>query len=176
MRDKEVNNPWQWKGHAVREEDIPDWAHSFIYHISHFYKDENGYLQEKFYIGKKQLTSTRKTKIGKRAIAAEKLSRSDGKAHTIKKVTKASDWMNYWGSSAEVKAARSSGIGEWERTIVGWCFSKKNATYMELKMLIEMNVLERNDSYNLNLLGSIYKCDTDKKLYDEFLERKRKKV
>lgn len=132
--------PWRYNGD--QDIQIPEWAVGFIYIITHKICHV-----ELLYVGKKQLTQTRKTKIGKRAQAAEKASRTDGKVHRVKKVTKASNWESYWGSSKSLHIAKETGTGTWQRTIVEWCHSKKHMSYTETKWQYLMNVLEK-ESYN----------------------------
>lgn len=153
---------WKYNGIPVEQEHIPVYATAFVYLITHVLPSG----KEVLYAGKKQLTSTRKQKIGKRAIAAERASRADGKAKTVKRVAKSSGWESYWGSSKSLQDAKETGIGEWKRTIVKWCFSKKNATYEELKLICQLELIER-ESYNDNLLGSIFRVDCNKDLHDK---------
>jgi len=136
--------PWRYNGD--QDVAVPEWAVGFVYVITHTVR-EPGMHKEVLYVGKKALTSTRKTKIGKRAQAAEKASRTDGKAHKVKRVTKSSNWPEYWGSSKSLHAARETGVGTWQRTIVEWCHSKKHMSYTETKWQYLMKVLE-TESYN----------------------------
>lgn len=136
----EVQIPWKFNG--GREVVVPEWAIGFVYLITH----KIG-RKELLYVGKKQLTINRKQKIGKRAIASERADRADGKAHTVRRVVKSSGWEHYWGSSKSLHAARETGEGTWQRTIVVWCHSKKHMSYEETKWQYMMKVLE-TESYN----------------------------
>ena len=171
--------PWYWGSTPLREDQIPLWATAFIYKITRKkVTPRYGFelvAPDVVYIGKKQLLSTHKKKIGVRAQAAEKASRTDGKSHTVKKVTKSSGWENYWGSSKELQEAVKAEPQLYRREIIEWCYSKKNATYCEVKHIIKNNMLEKG-TYNKNLLGSLYVHDTDRQLYEQFLDRKRKPV
>lgn len=161
--------PWYYQGVTIQETQIPEWAVGFVYRIIRTGDSKD---HPKLYIGKKQLTSTRKTKIGKRAIATERASRADGKAKTIKKVIKSSGWQNYWSSCDEIRAGILVHPERFTREILEWCFSKKNMTYNELKYQFRYSVLEK-DTFNANINGSLYRHDTDRELYEQFLQRKR---
>lgn len=164
---------WKHQGKEIDDDfSPPDWATGFVYGIIKL-QYENGPSEGLIYIGKKQLTSTRKTKIGKRAVAAERAYRADGKAKTVKKVTKSSGWQNYWSSSKELQEVVKGQPELYERYILEWTFSKKNGTYTELKYLFKYEMLEK-DTYNANINGSLYRHDTNIQLYKEFIERKKK--
>ncbi len=157
MRNMEKNEiPWYYMGRVVTAESVPEWAIGYVYVINHIIQDSEGSRQV-VYVGKKQLNSTVKKKIGKRAIAAERASRADGKAKTVKRVTKPMDWQNYWGSSKSLHEAREAGIGIWERHIVQWCFSKKNMSYEEARWQFMMDVMNK-PSYN-DHIGNWYARD-----------------
>lgn len=170
--DKEKNKEAPWMFNGNQEVSPPEWAVGFIYVITHIVQDDKGSRQI-MYVGKKILNTNRKQKIGKRAIAAERASRADGKAKIVKRVVKPSGWESYWGSSKTLHEARESGIGRWERTIVEWCFSKKNMSYCETKWQFELEVFKRQ-SYN-DHIGNWYRHDTDRQLYEEYRQRQKEK-
>lgn len=149
---EQQNVPWMHGGKVVTADMVPEWAVGYVYLIEHWI---HGRVVT--YIGKKALNSTRKVRIGKRAIAAEKASRADGKAKTVKMVTKPMDWQNYWGSSKTLHAARETGEGIWKRTIVQWCYSKKNMSYAETKWQMALDVMDK-PSYN-DHIGNWYHQD-----------------
>jgi hypothetical protein len=153
--DKE-QSPWMWNGEPVTPEVIPEWAVGYVYLVEHLSEDNNRIIT---YVGKKILQTNRKQKIGKRAIAAERANRADGKAKTVKRVIKESDWKSYWGSSKTLHAAKETGKGCWKRTIVAWCYSKKNMSYEECKWQHKMNVMS-TPSYN-DHIANWYRQDTD---------------
>lgn len=161
LKNKMETSKWIWSGtrSPVENDNIPEWAVAFVYIIEHTTAD--GY---KLYVGKKQLQSTTRKKIGVREKAATATRK------TYKTTTKASNWQDYWGSSKSLKEAKAEGSGTWRRIIVEWCYSKKNATYCELKHQFLMNVLE-GDSYNDNINGSLYRHDTNRQLYEEYREK-----
>ncbi len=151
IANKEADEvPWTWRGtlNIVHEEEVPSWAVAYVYVITHHIPGKSA----KIYIGKKHLTTKRRSKIGVREKA------STGTRKRFKTVTKVSNWQKYWGSSKSLLEARKSGIGTWSRAIIEWCHSKKHATYCELKNQFHNRVLEI-DSYNDNINGSIYRRD-----------------
>lgn len=140
---------WIYQDKAIQDlQDIPDYSKAvgFTYKITCI-------LTGKFYIGKKSLISTRRTKIGKREKAATKTRK------TFKQVVKESDWLDYWGSSEELlNDIEAHGKENFIREILEICYSKKYLGYCELKHQILHDVLS-NKSYNGNILGRFYKQD-----------------
>lgn len=129
-------------------EDIPDYENvcGFVYRIENL-------TTGKFYIGKKILRNTRKKKISQR------VKKSTGTRKTYERTTKESDWMNYYGSSAELLAdVQKYGKKNFSRTILELCHTKKYLSYSEIKWQMIENVLGRN-SYNGNILGRYYRKD-----------------
>jgi len=154
-----------WKFNGGRDTVVPDYAVGFIYVITHKLMG-----REIVYVGKKQLHSTRRKRIGVREKAATKTRK------TFKVEKKDSDWQNYWGSSKTLHAARETGEGTWTRTIVEWCYSKKNMSYCETKWQFEMKVM-KYPSYN-DHIGNWYAMDIDKEKWDQhqqMLKEKREK-
>lgn len=162
MEKNEQHIPWMFMGMEVRDVTVPEWAVSYVYLIEHQIGNRT-----MVYVGKKQLMSTRRKRIGVREKVATKTRK------TFKVEKKDSGWSEYWGSSNSLKMARNEGLGTWKRTILYWCYSKKNATYLELRTQMLMRVLE-TESYNDNINGSIYRYDTDRLLYKEYRERRNK--
>ena len=142
-------NKWILNYKAIDSiEDIPDYENvvGFIYRITNA-------RTGKFYIGKKNLQHSRKTRITKK----EKLETKTRK--TFKKVIKESDWLTYYGSSKELSAdVAKYGEAYFTREIVQLCKSKKYLSYCEIEWQIKLDVL-RADSYNGNILGRYYKKD-----------------
>lgn len=155
------NQGWWYNG--SQEIVVPEWAVGMVYVIEHIPDDAVKGLSVP-YVGKKLLTSTKRSKIGVREKTATKTRK------TYKVVKKNSGWENYWGSSKSLHAARETGEGTWKRTIIEWCYSKKNMTYTELKYQLLLGVLER-ESYNDNINGSIYRTDCNKELWEAHKEK-----
>lgn len=129
-------------------EDIPHYQDviGFVYKITHL---KTG----KFYIGKKSLQFTRKTAVTKK----EKL--ETGTRRKTKRVSKESDWINYWGSSKDLTAEiKVQGKNMYKREILELCCTKKYLNYCELAYQIKHDVLT-NNSYNGNILGRYFLRD-----------------
>jgi len=131
-------------------EDFPNNCFGFVYKITN---KETG----KFYIGKKQLSTNRKKKLGKKEIA--KLEIKPGRKPTSKRVTAESDWKDYYGSCKPLlQEIKEQGKDKFERTILQLCYSGKQLTYFEVLYQMKYNVLQV-DSYNETVLGRYYKKD-----------------
>lgn len=142
---------WLYKGKEVTEEDIAThWG--FVYVIVRL-------SDGKQYIGKKQLTSTRKKKLTKKELAAAPV--KPGRKPTHKKVTSESDWKDYWGSEPTLKAeVKALGVDKFERTILRFCKSKKQLSYYEEHEQHLRNVLEYPEKfYNSNISGRYFRKD-----------------
>ena len=71
---------------------------------------------------------------------------------TKRRVTKESDWRNYFGSSEELNAdIEKYGKDQFKRTILHLCVYKKQMTYLEQKEQWDRNVLLTDDYYNTNI-------------------------
>jgi hypothetical protein len=142
-------NNWIYNGKLISSiENIPDYENvvGFVYKITHL---KTG----KFYIGKKNLQHTRKTKITKKEKSETKTRK------TFKRVIKESDWLTYYGSSKELSAdVAKYGESQFRREIIQLCHGKKYLSYCEIEWQIKLDVL-RADSYNGNILGRYYKKD-----------------
>jgi hypothetical protein len=152
-------------GREVTPESIPEWAVGFIYAI---YNNRDrvegaGKYYEKHYVGKKQLTSTRTKKIGKRAQMKQATEIGDKRrVKKVEKVVKSSNWENYWSSCEELKSdVRRLGEASFTRIILEWCHSKKYMGYAEVKHQIIEEVLD-TPSYNGNIAGRWYRKDMKK--------------
>ena len=119
---------WTYQGVLFESEDIG--AHNaFVYRITN--KTDN-----RFYIGKKLFwsTTTRPPLKGKKR---------------KRKVTKESDWKDYFGSSKSLQAdVEEFGRDNFTREIIYLAVSKAESSYMELWHQINEDVLFRDDSYN----------------------------
>lgn len=144
-------NYWIYNKKSItRLEDIPNYedVKGFVYKITH---KSTG----KIYIGKKALSSSRKSRISKR----EKSLTSTRKV--FKKTIKGSNWLEYWGSSKllcdEIKLL---GKQEYKREILEFTKTPRYLTYLELVYQIKYDVL-RTDSYNGNILGRFFRKDME---------------
>lgn len=90
----------------------------------------------KKYIGKKNFLSTRK------------LPPLKGKSKRRTKISE-SDWMNYCGSSEEVKSlVEEHGLERFRRDILHLCKTKGEMSYMEAKEQFDRGVLFSDEYYN----------------------------
>lgn len=123
-RDEEVHN-------------MPDGINAFVYKI-----EIGGY----FYIGKKNVYSKRKIRLGKKALAEDKRKKY---RHVVKET-----WQNYFSSSEEVKQLIKEGETP-VRYIIRLCRSTKEATYYEDKLL--HNAITEDNCLNKNIGGKYFK-------------------
>ena len=65
-----------------------------------------------------------------------------------KKTRVQSDWMKYYGSSAEVKLLIERGEASFKREILKLCRTKGECSYFETKYQFDHDVLLRDDYYN----------------------------
>ena len=135
----DYENPWTYQGSTFTSDDIKDFF-GYVYRITNI---QNG----RQYIGRKYFTQRRKPRGGKR------------------KVTSESDWKNYYGSSAELKAdVKSLGKSNFKREIISLHTTLGKVNYEETRQLFLNNVLtEHIDGtpayYNSNILGRYMKKD-----------------
>jgi hypothetical protein len=128
-------------GNEVTEEMVPDGAIGFVYVITHI-------PTNRFYIGKKSLTATRRLKPLK------------GKVRK-RVVKKASDWEKYYSSNEWIKEQIKEGKSEeFRREIIEFCYSKKALSYLEVYYQFKHNVLSNENSINENILGKFFRKDT----------------
>ena len=98
----------------------------------------------KKYVGKKHLWSTRKLKPLK-----------GQKRRRTKKAQ--SDWKDYFGSNEELKLlVETKGRDRFKREILRLCKTKGEMTYFEMKEQIDREVLFRDDYYNEFIGGKIH--------------------
>lgn len=141
-----------WNHEAIEISDInqmPEGTIGFIYAIINIATD-------KFYIGKKNIHSTRNIPLGKKALAE----RTDKRLSKKKKVIKESDWKTYMGSEPTLKEdIKTYGDDNFLRGILCFCSSKKSLTYQEIRYQILGGCLEKDNCYNSNILGKFFRSD-----------------
>lgn len=127
---------WVYEQLEFKSDMIGDYI-GFVYEITDI---SNG----KRYIGKKKFSSTRTLK----PLKGQKRKR---------KVVSESDWMDYYGSSEEVKAlVEESGPERFERKILRLCKTTAEMSYYEMKEQVERDVLLKpNEYYNAFVGGRI---------------------
>ena len=148
---------WLYNNNIVESGDIPDNSVGFVYLIVH---KPTG----RYYIGKKLLSSTRRTKIGKRELESIKIERKTrgvtGRMPIKKVIKKESDWATYFSSNDEIKLMVKEGKSEeFNREILKWCVSKKSLSYWEVWYQFKNDVLSDANSFNNNIMGSYYRKD-----------------
>lgn len=118
---------WYYEEKPFSSEDIDGHA-GFVYEIT---DTSNG----KKYIGKKKLSSTRTLK----PLKGQKRKR---------KVVSESDWMDYYGSSEEVKAlVEESGPERFERKILRLCKTTAEMSYYETREILMRDALLNPKEY-----------------------------
>jgi hypothetical protein len=116
-----------WEHNGQHLDSIPEGYTSFVYQITNL-------IDGRKYIGKKLFVFTKtKTLKGKR-----------------KKIKEESDWKDYWSSSEELKADIAKlGKENFKREILHLCKNKGTASYLEAKLQLFNEVLEKpNEWYN----------------------------
>ena len=132
---------WLYNEKEVTEEMVPEGAIGFVYVITHI-------PTNRFYIGKKSLTATRRLKPLKGKIRK-------------RVVRKASDWEKYYSSNEWIKEQIKEGkFEEFRREIIEFCYSKKALSYLEVYYQFKHNVLSNENSINENILGKFFRKDT----------------
>lgn len=138
---------------------IWNYGNDLVTNIEYFNTDVIGFVYKitnlktnEYYIGKKNLYSTRKRKFGKKEIQLI----TDKRLKKYEMVTKESDWLTYKSSNTIVQ--------KWEytdtiREILHICNSSKKLTYYELKEQILHDVLRDDKCLNENLMGSFFRKD-----------------
>ena len=136
--------------------------------ISQFPPNTFGFVYEvitphgKKYIGKKVLFHNQKKKLTKVELAEQT---GRGRRKTFKVVQKESDWKKYFGSNAHLKNQINKGevtMEDLHKQIIEVAFTKKHLTYLETKILFQLEVLEKpGEYYNDNILGKFFTSDFD---------------
>ena len=146
---------WLYKGEEMSSlEDFPTSTFGFVYRITHI-------PSGKAYIGKKFVKFTRKAKLTKKDLALYEGIK--GRKPSFKKVTKESDWKDYWGSNKYLlELLKSEPKENFKREILALAPGKKLLTYEETKALFVYQVLEKPEEFfNDNILGKFFTNDFD---------------
>jgi hypothetical protein len=126
-------------------QDMPPDTLGFIYRIDNL-------TTGKYYIGRKTVASKKKKKL----TAKEKLL-PENKRKTFKyEVSESSGWKTYVGSNTILKEEIKEGH-KYKKTILHYCFSKAEITFLETKEIICGGALEDPKSYNGWVKCTIYK-------------------
>lgn len=121
------------KGKCVKTQPLN--CYGFVYLITNL---NNG----RIYVGKKAFMYKKKTRLSKKA------KKATGKRIKVEQVD--SQWLNYFGSSIDLKADVSLlGPSSFKREILHICKNKAQMSYLEAKEQFARGVLEMGDkSYN----------------------------
>ena len=121
-------NEWMHNGERFTSDDIDDF-YGFVYRITNLV---TGYD----YVGRKYFKTIRKLK----PLAGFKRKR---------KVTKETDWKEYWGSSNRLtEDIEALGKENFKREIICLCESRGDTNYMEAKIQFDEDVLLNPQNYN----------------------------
>lgn len=103
------------------------------------------------YIGKKQFYSF--------TTGIKTVTLKDGtKKKKKKKITKESDWKDYYSSSPELlKDVEQFGKENFKREILDLCYNKGTMSYLEARYQMDFRVLESTDWYNGQIQCRIHK-------------------
>lgn len=116
-------------------ETLPDDCVGFVYLIENL-------ITGRKYIGKKL------AKFAKTSYKVVKLKNGTKKRKKIKSKID-SDWQTYYGSNDELnKDVQVLGAENFKRTILQYCYSKAECSYIEAKLQFECRVLESDNYYN----------------------------
>ena len=136
--------------------------------ISQFPQNTFGFVYEvitpkgKKYIGKKVLYHNQKKKLTKVELAEQT---GRGRRKTFRVIQKESDWKKYYGSNIHLKNQINKGevtLENLQKQIIGLASNKKHLTYLETKILFQLEVLENpSQYYNDNILGKFFTSDFD---------------
>lgn len=125
---------WIWDGQEFTEEDIGK-SEGFVYLITNL-------ITGRQYVGRKYFTSKRKLK------------KSDKR-----RSTRASDWVDYFGSSPELLAdIELCGKSNFRREILSLHKTRGDTNIAEVKEQFARNVLEDPNYYNANINGRWHKA------------------
>lgn len=142
--DQQENN-WRFEGNVVTDEMFKDTDYvGFVYKMTAVI---DGKLC--FYIGKKNLYSNTKVKLGKKEMPTDK------RLKTYKRVSKL-NYKNYYSSNVKLKEFKAQG-GYIRREILEFATSNSQLTYLECMYLFSLRVLEREQYLNDNILGKFYR-------------------
>jgi len=123
-----MKTDWIYNGKQFTSDDIGDF-YGFVYRITNLVSGHD-------YIGRKYFHAVRKLN----PLKGFKRKR---------KVTKETDWQEYWGSSKRLlEDIEIHGKHNFKREIIVLCSSRGQTNYMEAKIQFDEDVLIRDDNYN----------------------------
>lgn len=138
---------WTFRGTEITDvNQFPEGVIGFVYQIT-------DHTNDKIYIGRKSLYSTRKKHFGKKKLAGI----TDKRIKTYEMITKVMPkWQSYTGSCKPLNEKIAEGA-MYTKDILAFCYSKQELSYYELKYQMVAGVIEPgNAAYNENILGKFY--------------------
>lgn len=145
MPHKKTNN-WYFKNKEITSiTDLPKSTYGFVYLIT---VSLDG--KELFYIGRKNLKTVRKVKLGKKELAKIK----DKRLKKYKIVEKESDWKTYNGSNKVLNALITQYGADklkMKKEILEICFSELELKWKEVKEIICSGAMESTQYFNDNV-------------------------
>lgn len=143
--DTDYENPWYYKGTIFNSTDIKD-AHGMIYLIEEI-------STGRIYIGQKQLWTKKPRMVNKK-----------------KKMIKAeSEWKKYYSSSNYImEKVEKEGWSDFKRHILVLCISDGQMNYVEMKLQIDLRMLEQQDLYINGYIGG--RISTSHIKFDQILD------
>lgn len=130
LNQESYENPWMFKNKIFTSEDINN-AHGMVYLIEEI-------STGKMYIGQKQLWTKKTRTINKKK----------------KKIKVDSDWKKYWSSSSYIKEkVLNEGHDDFRRYVLMLCISTGQLNYMEMKLQMDLRVLEKPEFYLNGFIG-----------------------
>lgn len=142
---------WKYRGKKVTK--IPEGAYGFVYCITYIGEYKEGVIDtNKFYIGKKALSFSKKKRL---TLKERRL--PENKRKRFKIDTKESDWKTYNGSSLSLqKDIELYGEKNFRKDILCFCPDKINLTYKEMELQFKYDVL-RTDSWNMSIANKFFR-------------------
>ena len=123
-----MKNDWTLDGKKFTSDDIGDF-YGYVYRITNLVSGHD-------YIGRKYFNTVRKLN----PLKGFKRKR---------KVTKETDWQEYWGSSKRLlEDIEKLGKANFKREIICLCETRGDTNYMEAKIQFDENVLLNENNYN----------------------------
>lgn len=133
MEASDYTNPWTYQGRVIQSADIGD-NYGFVYIITDL--------------------TTGKKYVGKKLFWSKKTKQVKGKK---KRTVVESDWMTYYGSSAELLVeVDKSGRDNFKREILHLCKSKGECNYLEAYEQFVRGVLLSDDYHNSWIMVKVH--------------------
>lgn len=146
MAKKKETVHWTYKGKEVKTlQDMPEGTLGIIYRIENL-------DTKRYYIGRRTVCSKRKRKM---TIAEKKIPGNERKS-VVYEMKESSGWKTYCGSNTTLKEEIKNGA-RIKKTILHYCFSKAEITFLESSEILCSGALEDERSYNDWMRCTIYK-------------------